>query len=87
MQRNQETLSEGCAIAFLSQERHFYLFFTDPWVQQKLLCEDPWREKPHPEGRVRRDKDTSPNSLFWLLGFVAGFGLAVWVFPFLFLLL
>lgn len=83
MQCNQEALCKGCAIAFLSQERYFYLFPVHPWVQQNSLWEDTRREKPHPEGRVRREKDTSPNSLFWLLFFVVGFGLVVWgFFPF-----
>lgn len=78
MQCNQEALCEGCAIAFQSQERYFYLFPARSWVQQNVLWEDTRREKPHPEGRMRREKDTSPNSLFWLLVFVVGFGLVVW---------
>ena len=77
MQCNQEALCKGCAIAFLSRERYFYLFLAHPWVQQESLWEDTQREKPHPEGRVRREKDTCPNGLFWLLVFVVGFGLMV----------
>lgn len=84
MQCNQEALCEGCAIACQSQERYFYLFPAHSWVQQNLLWEDTRREKPHPEGRVQREKDTSSNSLFWLLVFVVKFGLVVWRFFFLF---
>lgn len=73
---------KGCANAFLSQERYFYLFLAHPGVQQDSLWEDTEREKPHPEGRVRREKDTSPNNLFWLMVFVVRFGLVVWWFVF-----
>lgn len=35
---------------------------------------------------MRREKDTSPKSLFWLLVFVVGFGLVVWHFVCFFIL-
>lgn len=87
MQCYQEVLCKGSANAFLSQEGYFYLFLAHPWVQQDSLWEDTQREKPHPEGHMQREKDTSPNSLFWLLVFVVRFGLVVWWFVFFFPLL
>lgn len=37
MQCYQEVLCKGCANAFLSRERYFYLFLAHPWVQQDSL--------------------------------------------------
>lgn len=84
MQCYQEVLCKGCANAFLSRERYFYLFLAHPWVQQDSLWEDTEGETTSWRAYAKGERHI-PKQFILAAGFCCPFwfgGLVVWWFFF-----